>query len=72
MAALTITATAGRIDSAVQREKVQGLAFRVIGAQTVYVGPQGVTAASGFPVETGETFSADLTKDDQLWAVTAS
>lgn len=72
MAVLTITTTAGRIDSAAQTEKTQGLAIRVIGAETVYLGGSAVTSADGFPVETGESFAADIGKDQELWAVTAS
>lgn len=41
-------------------------------AATLYVGPAGVTPATGFPVAAGTTVSGDLENTERLYGVLAS
>lgn len=50
-----------------------GLLVKVpAGGQTVFLGGSGVTAAAGYPLAAGESFTADLTPGDALFAVVAA
>lgn len=42
------------------------------GGATIYLGGEGVTTATGFPVAAGEPFTADLRPGDVLYGVVAS
>lgn len=72
-ARVTVTTSATRLDNATNSMARGSVIIRNRGAVAVYVGDAGVTTATGFQVDAGETLSVETAGSaDLLYGITAS
>lgn len=64
--------TAVELTSRPVTDPSNSIAVQAPAAATLWVGPAGVTAATGFPVAAGQTLALDLGPGERLYGILAS
>lgn len=68
---VSVTTTATRLTST-SADYGNGLSISLHPAAAIFVGPAGVTAATGYPIGAGADFALDLEVGEDLYGITAS
>lgn len=71
VAATTVTATATKIPASIAAGRASIILFNS-GSYTVYLGGSGVTTATGFPLEPGDSLPIDVGDDIDIYGISVT
>jgi hypothetical protein len=69
---LNVTSGVNRLDSSTEVQTFSTCMVRNMGTDVVYIGGGNVTTGNGFPLNPGETFTADLGRNEALYGVVST